>query len=248
MIRKRKKSKLYTIILVYNKGGSVMHKQLLHLYQSENNTLRAVIKNQHARLIFLELIRKDNNLKIAECYYVDRVRNGKFYAVPQKLISKTFTYNELLTVIEHELNRKYYGIETINSLSDLTTEEFICRKLREINQGYKFLIFIGKGDSINGIPSFIQTRFKNRIHRSIYLEMQYRNNKGVITDCHYYDREYKARNRVIPETLNAVYFEYNRQTILNIINNELNTAFTDIIFVTDGSLNIDNEMPLCGYI
>ena len=97
-----------------------MHKQLLHLYQSENNTLRAVIKNQHARLIFLELIRKDNNLKIAECYYVDRVRNGKFYAVPQKLISKTFTYNELLTVIEHELNRKYYGIETINSLSDLT--------------------------------------------------------------------------------------------------------------------------------
>lgn len=113
---------------------------------------------------------------------------------------------------------------------------------------YNFLILIGEGDLINGIPIVIKTRLKNRIHRSIYIEMQYQNGKGVITDCYYYDRKYKARKNVIPETLSTVFFEYNRQTILNIINNELNTAFTSIIFVTDGSIDIDNKVALCGNI
>ena len=78
--------------------------------------------------------------------------------------------------------------------------------------------------------------------------MHYKDGKGVITDCHYYDRKYKERSKVIPETLTTVFFEYSRQAILNIINNELNVAFTDIIFVTDGSLSIDKKTPLCGYI
>ena len=53
---------------------------------------------------------------------------------------------------------------------------------------------------------------------------------------------------VIPETLSTVFFDYNRQAILNIINNELNTAFTNVIFVTDGSLDIDKKVALCGNI
>ena len=113
---------------------------------------------------------------------------------------------------------------------------------------YNFLIFIGEGEPVNGVPYIIRTRLKNRIHRSIYIEMQYRDGKGVITDCHYYDRKYKERTKVIPETLTTVFFEYNRQAILNIINNELKVAFTDIIFVTDGSLDIDNKVALCGNI
>ena len=113
---------------------------------------------------------------------------------------------------------------------------------------YNYLIFIGGGELINGIPSVIKTRFKNRIHRSIYLEMRYCNGRGVITDCHYYDRKYKERSKVVPEMLSTVFFEYNRQAILNIINNELNTAFTHIIFVTDSSLDINNEIALCGNI
>ena len=48
--------------------------------------------------------------------------------------------------------------------------------------------------------------------------------------------------------LSTVYFKYNRHAIINIINNELNTAFTNIIFVTDGSLDINNEVALCGNI
>lgn len=118
-----------------------------------------------------------------------------------------------------------------------------------MEKNYNFLIFVGEGNPVNGIPSVIKTRFKNRIHRSIFLEMHYNcNGKGVITDCHYYDRIYKERDRVTPEALSTVFFDYNRQTILNIINNELNTAFTHIIFVTDGSIDIDNKQPLCGNI
>ena len=120
--------------------------------------------------------------------------------------------------------------------------------LKEMKKGYKFLIFLGEGELINGIPAVLRTRFKNSLHRSIYLEMQYRNGSGIITDCHYYDRIYREKNQVVPETLNTVYFKYTRQEILNIINQELTTAFTDIIFVTDNSLSIDNKMPLCGNI
>ena len=72
--------------------------------------------------------------------------------------------------------------------------------------------------------------------------------KGVIADCYYYDRKYKVRSKVIPETLTTVFFNYDRLAILNTVNRELNTAFTHIIFVTDGSLDIDNKVAICGNI
>jgi len=50
------------------------------------------------------------------------------------------------------------------------------------------------------------------------------------------------------ETLTTVFFEYTRNAILNIINNELGTCFTDVIFITDGSIDIDKEVALCGNI
>lgn len=164
-------------------------------------------------------------------------------------MTTNFNFNEILHVIASELDRKYFGIEIADKFTDLSRNEFIAIQLENMQKGYNFLIFVGDGDPVNGIPSVIKTKFKNRIHRSIYLEMRYNGNgKGAITDCHYYDRKYKERDRVTPETLSTVFFDYNRQTILNIINNELNTVFTNIIFVTDGSLNINNEIALCGNI
>ncbi len=127
----------------------------------------------------------------------------------------------LLHVAATEIDRKYYGTDVVNSLQELTTEEFILHMLQEMNPYYKFLIFIGEGDLINGIPSVIKTRLKNRIHRAIYLEMRCIDGYVIITDCYYYDRQYKERNKVIPEALSSVRFEYNRQAILNIVNNEL---------------------------
>ena len=51
------------------------------------------------------------------------------------------------------------------------------------------------------------------------------------------------------ETLYTVVLEYyNRQAILNIVNKELNAAFTDVLFVTDGSIDIERETAICGNI
>ena len=177
------------------------------------------------------------------------MRCGEYYTSPQKLVTTKFSYDEILDVIASELDRQYFGVVITDKFTALNTTEFINLQLISMQRKYNFLIFIGEGALIDGIPSVIRTRFKNRIHRSIYIEMQYRSNgKGVISDCHYYDRKYKERSSVVPETLSTVVFDYNRQAILNIINNELNTAFTHIIFVTDGSLDIDNEVALCGNI
>ena len=226
-----------------------MNKQQLMLHKTQRGTYRSVIKTKHGRLIYIEISKDNNSLSVKNCYYIDRIRSGEYYASPQKLVTRDFSYNEMLDVIASELDRKYFGVEITDKFADLTKDEFIALQLRTMQRKYNFLIFIGEGSHIDGIPSVIRTRFKNQIHRGIYLEMQYHGNgKGVISDCHYYDRKYKERSSVVPETLSTVFFDYNRQAILNIINTELNTAFTHIIFVTDGSLDIDNEVALCGNI
>lgn len=168
--------------------------------------------------------------------------------IRQFAIFRESSVNQMLDVIASELDRKYFGVKITDKFADLTKDEFIDLQFKAMQRKYNFLIFVGEGELIDGIPSVIKTRFKNRIHRSIYLEMQYRNGKGVITDCHYYDRKYKERSKVVPQMLSTVFFEYNRQAILHIVNTELNTVFTHIIFVTDGSLDIDNEVALCGNI
>ena len=225
-----------------------MKKQQLILHKTESGNYRSVIKTKHGRLIYLEIREGKNSLSVINCFYLDRIRNGEYYSSPQKLITRDFSFNEMLDVIASELDRKYFGVEITDKFANLTNDEFIELQLKTMQRKYNFLIFVGEGELIDGIPSVIKTRFKNRIHRGIYLEMQYRNGKGVITDCHYYDRKYTQREIVIPEMLSTVAFSYNRQAIVNIINNELNTAFTHIIFVTDGSLDIDNEIALCGNI
>lgn len=225
-----------------------MKKQQLILHKTVSGNYRSVIKTKHGRLIYLEIREVKNSLSVINCYYLDRIRGGEYYSSPKKHVTKHFSFNEMLDVIASEMDKQYFGIEITDKFADLTKDEFIDLQLKAMQRKYSFLIFIGEGELVNGIPSVIKTRFKNRMHRSIYLEMQYRNGKGVITDCHFYDRNYKERSKVIPETLSTVFLAYNRQAILNIINNELNTAFTHIIFVADGSLDIDNEIALCGNI
>ena len=226
-----------------------MKRELLELYHTRADTYRATIKTAHSRLIYIELKIKKSICNILDYCYIDRSGSGNYYPVPKKLITKQCNYSDLLSVIAEELDRVYYGIEIINSYSELSREEFIKYKLSGYRRGYKFLIFIGTGRMIDGIPEILKTRLKNRTHRSIYLEMHYcGDNRGVVFDCHYCDRVYKSKDKVMPETFTSVFFEYSRKNILNMVNNELNTAFTDIIFVTDNSIDIDSKYPLCGNI
>lgn len=208
-----------------------------------------MIKTNHGRIIYLEIMSDTSVVHVKDCYYLDRVQCGNIRAVPQKLTTLNFRFTEMLQVVASELDRQYFGVEITDKFTDLTKDEFIAIQLKQTQRNYKFLILIGEGITFNGIPSILRTRFKNRIHRSIYLEMHYEGNgRGVIADCHYYDRKYKARSKVIPETLTTVFFNYDRLAILNTVNRELNTAFTHVIFVTDGSLDINNEVALCGNI
>lgn len=228
-----------------------MKKQHLKLYPTplKTNTYRAIIKTSHGRLIYIEVCIKQTICTIIDYFYVDRVRSGKYYSAPSKMITVQFEYSELLQILASQADRLYYGIDIIDSYSDLSKQEFIDCKLAEYKRGYKFLIFIGSGKIVDGIPEILKTRLKNKLHRSIYLELNYcENGRGVVADCFYYDRDYKARTKVMPESLSSIFFEYTRKRILDMINSELNTAFTDIIFVTDNSLDINNMLPLCGNV
>ena len=174
---------------------------------------------------------------------------GEYYSVPKALKTTTFTADKLLSVIEEEPDRNFYDISFDYRLQGKSPAEFIRIRLSEIRNKYSFLIFVGEGEPIDGIPAIIRTRLKNQAHRSIYLEIVYdADGRGVIKDCHYYDRKYKVKKQVVPETLYTVVLEYNRQAILNIVNKELNAAFTDVLFVTDGSIDIEKETAICGNV
>lgn len=225
-----------------------MQKQQLLLHKTIGDNFRCIIKTKHARMIYLELSANNENFIVKECYYIDRIGSGKYCAAPQKLITREFNKNKILNIIATQLDRLYYGIEYSDNMSELSTDEFIKYKLNELKRGYKFLIFVGEGELIDGLPSTLTTRLANRIHRKIYMKITYyKNNLGVV-EAYYYDRCYKARSRVTPQMLSTVFVEYSRSAIIEFVNRELNCAFTDLI-ITDNSIDIkNNTFALCGNI
>ncbi len=225
-----------------------MQKQQLLLHKTKGNNFRCVIKTKHARIIYLELSANNEKFIVKECYYIDRIRSGKYYAAPQKLITREFDKNEILDIVATQLDRLYYGIKYADDMSELSTDEFIKYKLNELKRGYKFLIFVGEGELIDGLPSTLTTRIANRIHRKIYLQItHYKNNLGVI-EAFYFDRCYKARSKVTPQMLSTVFVEYSRSAIIEFVNRELNCGFTDII-IADKSIDVENNtLAICGNI
>ncbi len=225
-----------------------MNRQTLDLYPC-GDSLRTVIKTNHGRLLYLELQQTALNMSISECFYADRERNGNSIAVPQKLKTFTFPADQLLTVIAQELDRQYYGIRYPQNETELSREDFILQRLAGFRKGYKFLIFVGYGELTAGMPSILKTRLSNRIHRRIYLELHYdKDGMGIITDCHYYDRAYRSRNSVTPPMLSAVYVRYDRSSILETVNRQLDCDFTDVIIIEDIISFNTSSAALCGHI
>lgn len=158
-----------------------------------------------------------------------------------KTDSKCCHVDELIEVISTELDRHYYGLEFTDELVDLSTESFIQNRLLSFKCGYKFLIFIGEGAVVNGMPDKLKTRLANRIHRKIYLEIdRYDEHRGVVTKCCYYDRQYKSRNSVTPQMLTSVFVDYDRKSITDMVNREMNCDFTDLIIIED-TIGFDNS-------
>ena len=153
-------------------------------------------------------------------------------------------------VIEAELDKKFYGVEFVETgQANLSLDEYLDFKASSSNRKYRFLIMVGDGDSYNGLPTLLRTRLKTKLHRSVYVELAYyKDGKGVVRQCCYYDRQYQRPGvKITPPTLISCFFPYTREGILNLLNHEICCDFTHII-VTDG-IDIDSNItPLCGAV
>lgn len=218
-----------------------MKKSVLKMDKISGDYYHAVFRNNHGRKIYICLTYKNNEVLITDCFYTDRPESNGTKAVPLKFKTSCCTRENLLDVFANELDKRFFGIEFSETENDISAEEYIKLKSSDKHK-YKFLILVNSGDTY-------KTRLKNRIHRSIYLEISRNGNRGAISDCHYYDRLYKRNNAYItPSGLTSITFDFNPNNILEIVNDELNCDFSDVI-ITKDSFGFDNgNLPICGSI
>lgn len=222
---------------------------------SENSdTYRTIFKTKHSRVLYLEVRITKEQYVITDCFYIDRNQSRcgaeRYSARPKMLQTVCFRKDDLLSVIEAELDRKFYGVQFVHTdQADLSLEQYIRAGLDSMSAKYRFLIMVGEGESYNGLPIRLRTRLKNKLHRSIYIELKYyKDGKGVVEQCCYYDRKYKRQDITItPPHLISCFFAYSHEGILNLINHEICCDFTHMI-VTNGIDVVSNDMPLCGAI
>jgi hypothetical protein len=215
------------------------------------NTYRTIFKNQHGRHLFLSLKITGNDCTITDCFYTDR-NQGRAGAVrysskPSLLQSFQFPLDNLPAVIETELDKKFYDVEYIHSdNAGLPLDEYLQAKT---DNKYRFLIMLGDGSEYNGLPARLRTRLKNRLHRTIYVELEYyKDGNGVVKQCHYYDRQYRRSGlKITPRQMLSCFFPYSREGIINLLNHELCCDFTHIIATTGIDIE-SNTTPLCGAI
>ena len=234
-----------------------MKKSILYFYahrQASVVSYRAIFQTKHGRKLYIAILIAYDFCTITDCFYIDRNQNRsgiehrKFR--PLKLRTFKFPLTRLMDVIEAELDKKFYGVEFVSDqTAALSAEEFIKAKSKEFFSKYRFLILIGEGEIVNGLPAQLRTRLKNQLHRSIYVDLSYyKDGKGVINQCCYYDRRYKRQDvKITPPQLISCFFPYTNEGILNLLNHEICCNFTHII-VTSGIDIGSNTTPLCGAV
>jgi len=218
------------------------------------NIFRAIFKTRHSRMVFLSLKVIGTDCIITDCFYADRsqlcIGSERYNIKPLKLKTYNFSLDKILTVIEAELDKKFYDMEFIqNEDSRLTLDEYLHKKTDLANKNYRFLIMVGDRKGDNTLPLHLRTRLKNKFHRSVYLELAYyKDGQGVVKHCCYYDRKYKRRGiSITPPKLVSCFFPYSCKGILNLVNNEICCDFTHIL-VADGIDAESSTTPLCGAI
>ena len=220
---------------------------------AENESVfRTIFKNNHARTIYLSLERNNSQYVITECFYVDRNQgksgNLRYSAKPRRLKTRSFPVDELLDVIANELDTRFYGVEFVSSeMSDVSFDDYIESWSDNSNNQYRFLIMVGDGEPINGLPPRLRTRLKNKLHRSIYVELEhYKDEIGVVKHCCFFDRQYKRKEvEITPSMLTKCFFPYTEKGIVKLINDELCCEFTHIIVTNNIDLD-ENPVPICG--
>lgn len=215
---------------------------------------RTIIKTRHGRILYLSLEIEGPTCTITDCFYTDRNQGrtgtARCSARPKKLQTLQFPTSDLLSVIETELDRKFYGVEYVETgQAALSLDEYLQVKAAGAQRKYRFLILVGDGEHYNGLPKRLCTRLKTKLHRAVYVELAYyKDGQGVVRQCHYYDRRYRQEDRkVTPPQLISCFFPYTQEGILNLLNHEICCDFTHII-VTSGIDLDSNTMPLCGAV
>lgn len=235
-----------------------MHKSILEfeVFTNDNgkDSLRTIFKTQHGRTLYFAVEINGTTCTISDCFYTDRNQGKKepdrYRAKPQKLKTFQFHINELLNVIETELDKKFHDVEIITTdNAALPLDEYLKVKTGNSHSKYHFLIMIGSGDTHNGLPVCLRTRLKNKLHRSIFIELlYYQGDNGVVNQCYYYDRKYKRQDiKITPPLLTSCFFPYTQEGILNLLNHEICCDFTHMI-VTNGIDLDSNTTPLCGAV
>lgn len=248
---------LKAAIKSFVEGRENMKRLNLTLEATASGTFRSIFINNHGRLIYLELEGQDNKWIVIDCFYVDRNRGAygekRKQSVPLKQKTKEIKRDDesLLLMLSKELDKLFFGVDFVYNEDTLEMDAYQYADFYDSqNERYYFLIFQGLGDIVqDNLSSRLVTRLKNKLHRSIYVDIEYiGDNRGFIRECYYYDKAFINKGRkVIPPRLHSVYVEYTRESIINLFVNELDCFFTDIIVVLDGSLNlIDNLTPACG--
>ena len=221
--------------------GTIMRKSVLNFDKVSESSYHTIFRNNHGRKIYFRINRIGETITISDCFYIDRpMRNGSG-AIPQKWTTVKCNYGGLIDVLAGELDKHFYGIEFSDKETNTSTEEYITQYMQN-SKKYKFLIFV----ECDGV---LKTRFKNRVHRNIYLEIRHNGYRGLIHNCHYCDRRYKRNNQLIsPFELKTIYFDYDIEKVLEIVNNELNCDFTDVIITKDTFSFEKSDIPICGSI
>ena len=175
-----------------------MQKSILELEASSSaSAYRTIFKTSHGRTLFLSLAANGPICTITDCFYTDRNQGregaARYKARPQKLRTLQFPAENLLAVIEAELDKKFYGVEFVETgQTPLSLDEYLDFKAGGSNRKYRFLIMVGEGERCNGLPALLRTRLKTKLHRSVYVELAYyKDGKGVVRQCCYYDRQYQ---------------------------------------------------------
>jgi hypothetical protein len=201
---------------------------ILTLIKNENGNYHTVFKTRHARKIYLAISVSGDTCTVTSCRYLDRSTRK----TPKALTFAPFGVESLAEKIAKELDGVFYGIRFMEN-EILSEEELISRFLEKEKK--KILLMLRDGKTLRIV-------FRNKTHRSIYLEIRLDHGQALIFDCHYAD----DRSQVVPYGLTAIRFRFSLQELLRIVNEELEGGFTDVAVSEVHTIVLDR--PICGSI
>ena len=216
----------------FTKGVIVLKKpSVLELHKTDDGMYQSVFKNNHGRRIYISLYINKNDCKIIDCFYIDRTSRP----APNKFETHKLVIDELLTVIASELD-KVFSSYTIVESPKISAENFIAQAMHK--EKYNILLMLKDGDTL-------KTIFKNRFRREIFLEIDLSGPKALIKKCKYCD--IRGEDVITtPYNLTTIYFHYDFEALLKIVNNELEGGFTDVMVSEHNTIVLDR--PICGSI